>query len=335
MVQPLAEIMTWDDEEWEKFVHDWLIVCKSNIYPWNERIGGAGDKGRDVIGFKTDPNNSDYAWDNYQCKLYSKRLSFSDVVVEFGKLIYFTMIDDYPVPDTYFFVAPYDLSTALSNLLKNSNNLREKIRKVWDQSIASKISSKKVILLDDQLNDYITGFDFSIFYSLPLSRILNDIFNTHLYFKYFNELYVVRKIPTEVPVYDPSKEAVYVSALIDVYAEHSKAIYSSFSDLPDPYNRHFNNSRNEFYFASSLEVFMREVFKEDNFRVLKSYIASSIEPLLYEDYDSSFKKCNEVLKHATLTSISHSILSNLCEVPDRKGVCHHLINDGEISWKIK
>ncbi|EPT8269535.1 hypothetical protein ACVS21_005321, partial [Escherichia coli] len=30
MSQPLSEILTWDDEQWEVFVHDWLIVCKSD-----------------------------------------------------------------------------------------------------------------------------------------------------------------------------------------------------------------------------------------------------------------------------------------------------------------
>ncbi|EOP6498569.1 hypothetical protein NIO60_RS26295, partial [Escherichia coli] len=52
MSQPLSEILTWDDEQWEVFVHDWLIVCKSDDYPWSERLGGAGDKGRDVVGYK-------------------------------------------------------------------------------------------------------------------------------------------------------------------------------------------------------------------------------------------------------------------------------------------
>lgn len=56
MSQPLSEILTWDDEQWEVFVHDWLIVCKSDDYPWSERLGGAGDKGRDVVGYKSDPN---------------------------------------------------------------------------------------------------------------------------------------------------------------------------------------------------------------------------------------------------------------------------------------
>ncbi|EOQ5990201.1 hypothetical protein CU769_RS27235, partial [Escherichia coli] len=47
-----------------------------------------------------------------------------------------------------------------------------------------KITKKIDIPLDDEIKKYIEDFDFSIFYSLPLSLILNDIANTHLYFKY-------------------------------------------------------------------------------------------------------------------------------------------------------
>ncbi len=35
-----------------------------------------------------------------------KSLGFSDVVVEFGKLIYFTLNGDYPIPQKYFLWHP-------------------------------------------------------------------------------------------------------------------------------------------------------------------------------------------------------------------------------------
>lgn len=72
-----------------------------------------------------------------------------------------------------------------------------------------KITKKIDIPLDDEIKKYIEDFDFSIFYSLPLSLILNDIANTHLYFKYFNELYVVRIPPNEIPTYN-SKKSLYM-----------------------------------------------------------------------------------------------------------------------------
>ncbi|EEC8367993.1 TPA: hypothetical protein ACHKAD_004561, partial [Escherichia coli] len=102
-----------------------------------------------------------------------------------------------------------------------------------------KITKKIDIPLDDEIKKYIEDFDFSIFYSLPLSLILNDIANTHLYFKYFNELYVVRIPPNEIPTYNSKKESVYVNALLQAYSEHGNKTYSSFLELDDPYRRHF------------------------------------------------------------------------------------------------
>lgn len=334
MEKPLAKIMTWDDATWEEFVHDWLAECHSQNYFSHERLGGTGDKGRDVVGYVTDPNIDDYTWHNYQCKFYSNRLSFSDVVTEFGKIIYFTYIGDFPSPEKYYFVAPKDLSTALSELLKKPNLLKNKILEVWDESISKKISSNKVIALDLDINNYINSFDFNIFYSLPLSKILSEISKTPLYFKYFNELYYARQIPVTAPEYDHSIESVYVGQLLGVYSEVSNEGSLNLNCLKSPYDKHFNKCRNDFYFASSLSRYMRDSFKEDNFKILKSYISSSIESILYNDYKNSFERCNAILSHASLTNISHPILSKICEAPDKKGICHHIINDGDLTWII-
>ncbi|TEW92569.1 hypothetical protein D5R38_06125 [Serratia marcescens] len=334
MTKPLAIIMNWDDATWEEFIHDWLIECHLEKYVAHERLGGAGDKGRDVVGFVTDPHDDYYIWHNYQCKFYSSRLKFSEVASEFGKLIYFTMSGDFPVPEKYYFVSPLDLSTSFSELLRNPNALKEKILRTWDKSIGHKITSKDVIKLDDDLVKYIQSFSFDIFYSLPLSRILSEIARTPLYFKYFNQIFHARQLPSSTPDYDPKIESVYVGQLLEVYSEVSPAGRMDLTNLITPYNRHFSGCRNDFYFASSLSRYMRDSFVEDNFKVLKSYISSSIESVLYKSYNNSFERCNDILNHASLTNISHPVLSKICEVPDKKGICHHMINDGELQWKI-
>ncbi|WP_145586317.1 ABC-three component system protein, partial [Yersinia kristensenii] len=330
MSKPLATIMTWDDATWEEFIHDWLIECRSLDYVAHERLGGAGDKGRDIVGFITDPHKKDYIWHNYQCKFYANRLSFSDVIVEFGKLIFFTKSGDFPVPEKYYFVAPKDLSTAFSELLRDSNLLKTKILDVWDESISKKITSKRSILLTQDLSDYINNFNFNIFYSLPLSKILNDITKTPLYFKYFGEIFYAREFPAVAPVYDPSIESVYVGQLLNIYSEVSPSKDINLANLGMPFNNHFRGCRNDFYFASSLSRYMRDSFIEDNFKILKSYISSSIESVLYKIHINSFDRCNDILNQASLTNISHPVLSKICEVPDKKGICHHMINDGEL-----
>ncbi|WP_447880594.1 ABC-three component system protein [Serratia fonticola] len=334
MTKPFAIIMSWDDAIWEEFIHDWLIECHCGEYVAHERLGGAGDKGRDVVGFVTDPHHDDYIWHNYQCKFYSSVLNFSEVASEFGKLIYFTMNGFFPVPEKYYFVSPLDLSTSFSELLRNPISLKEKILSSWDKTISRKITSTNEIKLDDNLIKHIESFNFNIFYSLPLSGILNEIAKTPLYFKYFNQMFHARQFPPATPDYDPKVESVYVGQLLDIYSEVSSVGKMDLGNLITPYNRHFSGCRNDFYFASSLSRYIRDSFVEDNFKVLKSYISSSIESVLYKTYNNSFERCNDILSHASLTNISHPILSKICEVPDKKGICHHMINDGELQWKI-
>ncbi|CNF73389.1 Uncharacterised protein [Yersinia bercovieri] len=332
MGKPLGTILTWNDEIWEEFVHDWLCQCYSDIYVGHQRLGGTGDKGRDVVGYLTDPNQDLYEWNNFQCKFYKKRINFSHVADEFGKLLFFTKNKSYPAPSKYFFVGPYDLSTSFSDLLKKPEELKSKIIEVWDVAIKNKVSKSFSVPLDEEMLAHVNSFDFSIFYSMPLAQILKDISLTYLYFKYFNELYGTRVIPKDIPEFNSKVESVYVNELLGVYSQVKSISIEKIDELPYPYNMHFNSCRNDFFFASSLERYMRDSFIEDNFRFLKTCISSSVQSILFKSHGSAYDKCNEVLAHASLTHISNELLTKLCEAPDKKGICHHLINDGEMKW---
>ncbi|CAJ1801983.1 ABC-three component system protein [Aeromonas dhakensis] len=332
MAKPLATIMTWDDETWEEFIHDWLIECHAKDYIYHERLGGAGDKGRDIVGYKTNPNISGYTWHNYQCKFYNDRLSYSDVASEFGKLIFFSKRGDFPPPERYYFVAPKDLSTKFSELLKNTSELKTRILDSWDKSISKKITTSETVPLTADLKTYINNFDFTIFHSIPLSKILMEISRTPLYYKYLGELYIAREAPKVTPEYNHELESVYVGQLLKIYSSQLKLESLNIDHLKKPYDNHFKGCRNDFYFASSLSRYIRDSFEEDNFSILKTYIRSSIESVLYDFYNSPFERCNKILNQASLTAISHPILTKICEVPDKKGICHHLINDGDLEW---
>jgi hypothetical protein len=47
-------------------------------------------------------------------------------MVEFGKIIYFSFLGEYPIPQNYYFVAPKDCGTKLSNLLNEPDKLKKK-----------------------------------------------------------------------------------------------------------------------------------------------------------------------------------------------------------------
>jgi hypothetical protein len=67
-IAPAVRIRTYHDREWEEFVEEWVHSLRDR-YARAERVGGAGDMGRDVVATKADGG-----WDNYQCKHYARRL---------------------------------------------------------------------------------------------------------------------------------------------------------------------------------------------------------------------------------------------------------------------
>ena len=62
-VMPIDRVHIMDEDTFEQFVTEWLYGCKKSQYEVVQRIGGAGDKGRDVIA-----KNKDGSIDVYQCK---------------------------------------------------------------------------------------------------------------------------------------------------------------------------------------------------------------------------------------------------------------------------
>ena len=50
-ISPINKIKIMEENEFEQFTLEWIYGCKSSLYASVFRIGGAGDKGRDVIGY--------------------------------------------------------------------------------------------------------------------------------------------------------------------------------------------------------------------------------------------------------------------------------------------
>ena len=49
-------------------------------------------------------------------------------------------------------------------------------------------------------------------------------------------------------------------------------------------------------------------------------------------YDNSFKKVKSVENEAGKLVIDSNPLKEICRPIDKKGLCHHLVNDNKISW---
>jgi len=118
-VSPALLLQSYDDSDWEVFVQEWNISY-TNKYHLVDRIGGAGDMGRDVIGYFGEPSDPTTQWDNFQCKGYGEPLQTSHIWIELGKLCYFTWTGAYSCPRRYLQVSNTS-RLRLGSKLRNSD----------------------------------------------------------------------------------------------------------------------------------------------------------------------------------------------------------------------
>ena len=103
IIPPERYLIALPDEELEKFAYEWGLLKRG--YFQVERFSGAGDMGRDVVGYLT-KDRHEGEWHNYQCKQYGKAVPLEVGLRELGKVLYFAHQGEFTAPTKYVFVAP-------------------------------------------------------------------------------------------------------------------------------------------------------------------------------------------------------------------------------------
>ncbi len=331
-IDPIHRIKLMSPDEWETLTEEWLDM-KSEYY-LIEQIGGAGDMGRDVIAYIDNPkdNPTNYEWDCYQCKHYNKPLAPSDIWTEFGKVIYYTFIEEFPIPNTYYFVAPQGIGMSLSSLLQDNIKLKEAIKEVWGKYCQDEITKIKSIPLSDELLVYFNAFDFSIFDKIIPKTIVEE------HKKHSNHLPkfgggLPSRIAIEIPPLEKDKKLRYVEQLVKAYDSDSTSVIEEVEHIESSkYDRHFKDSRKSFYKAEELRALTRDNLTEQVFEDFKEDVYDGIINKSEEDFDNGYKKVKEVESEASKIIIDSNPLTEACRPADKKGACHHLVNDEKISW---
>jgi hypothetical protein len=330
---PWKMIQTYSSDEWEEFIEEWSEGFNP---PYSQvvRLGGAGDKGRDIIGYIGDPTDNQSELDIYQCKHYDHALRPTDIYVELGKLCVFTYKNEYKIPRRYRFVAPCGVGTKLHDLLKKPDVLRQELINKWDQYCRKEISDFEEIFLDGDLKTYIESFDFKIVWFLTPHEVLNQ----HQSTKYWHRRFKIdpperpenESIPCELQPY----ELIYTKCLLDAYADHLKQPVESVNTLKEMPKlfRHFQRSRGCFFAAEALARFSRDNFEPGAFELIKRHIFDGIIDITEINHSDGYQCVLEVTKAATLMPLPKSDLLPFIGPADKKGVCHHLANDEVIVW---
>ena len=336
-IHPLKAVHTYDASDFETFIHEWMIghLKKEGKYKSIYKLGGANDKGRDILAF-VDANKT--IVDYYQCKHYDAPLTPSDVWVEMGKLCVHTYTKQIPFPRKYYFLAPRDIGPKLSDLLQGDKDvLRQQLIKNWTKYCENSISSSS-IPLDKPLLAYISKMDFDVFETKPILEIIQEHSGTVWAPFRFGGGLKMRSSVSETPSMIHIRENQYIHQLLLGYAQRIKKTILKVVDLL-PYNKessHLIRQRNAFYSAEHLRIHARESLPEehDEFEKLKKDVFDGVINTVEKEYADPIEKVDAVVDRAMELPTEGNLLSGQIRTLDKHGVCHHLVNDGKIHWKL-
>lgn len=332
-IAPIEKVYIMDEDSFEQFTLEWLYGCKKAKYSSIRKIGGAGDKGRDIIAYYRD-NSVDY----YQCKHYNNALYPTNYYLELGKLCYYTYRKEISVPKAYYIVASNDVGSSLQDLIDNPLNLLSCLLENWDTYCKTKVTKTVEINLDKPFLDYMRSFDFSIIKTYPMAQVVDEYLNTI----YGNIRFGGRRInlPTSILPSNSIEldEMAYIAALLEAYSDELKIQIDTTKSLEayDKYFKHLNRQRKDYYSAETIRRFVRDTLTDSQqFNVLKEEIYNGIIDIHEQDYDSGYKRLVADLQQASITNTSKCLLDSKLHCignSERKGVCHMLVNDSKLKW---
>lgn len=329
---PLERLDTMNSASWEQFTLE-LVTAWKKEYRKVVRCGGGGDKGRDVIAYLEN------GWENFQCKFYSSRLSVAEAIVEIGKTVHYTYIKDYPFPQRYYFVSSQGCSVDLMDCFsdKTGKKLKDELFSRWDQSCSRTITKRKIIQMDDSLRAYIDTLDFTIFNDIPPLRLIEIHKKTPYHSILFGNAPARKrpqppKAPSEV---DWATEQTYVLALEKAFEQNQEILNGKSAQSRDMFEKELTSARNNFYSAEALDKFSRDWLPVDRFQDLKDECHEAISSTVSLEMVNGYTRYFKVNEQAVRVEYSSHPLALFMKTQDKKGLCHHLVNDGRIEWVAK
>jgi len=330
LVSPTDRLKLMDEDTFEDFILEWAFYLKGKYVKVYQRPG-SGDKGRDVIA-----KINDKEYDTYQCKHYADPITPVDVYLEFGKLCYYTYIDEYKIPNKFYIVSPKGIGPKLGLLIEKPDKLREELIKNWEKYCSTKITTIE-IKLEDKFLEYVKSFDFSIIDTIEPLELIEQFKDTSYYsMRFGGGLQKKRLAIPKAGEIDLSKEINYVQQLYQAYSDYLKNPITTFTELTS-YSElfeHFKRQRDNFYSAESLEQFSRDVLPPEikAFDELKDEIFEQVVDVYDSDYSHGYERLKKTIDAAKKSEYSSSPLHSELKAQDKSGICHHLANENRLIW---
>lgn len=333
-IAPIDRLKIFSDKQFEEMVNEWAYSYLRNQYTSVYLLGGSGDKGRDIIAYY---DSSKEKADIYQCKHYKSPLTPTEYWIEFGKLCYYTFINDYKIPVNYYIVASQGVGQKLRSYIDTPKNINKGLIDNWDKYCKTEITKEKEIILDFTFKSYIEAFDFSIVHDIEPIKLLDQYRQTK-WFKYrFGGGIPKRPKPEKPPIVigNEEKKLGYIKELVNVYYEYTDGRLKDLDGLKKDYMLfdHFSRHREDYYCAQSLKRFSRDEFVGEPYEEAKNEIFRSVIDICNKKHSNSFERVNQTTSEARKISLDGNELGKV-NPSDKSGMCHELVNDSKLKWVI-
>jgi hypothetical protein len=337
-IDPEQRIKGYSEDEFENFIREWAFYrgqLADKRYVQVGRFGGAGDMGRDVVGY-LDPVATNGRLDIFQCKHYGHGLQPGEVWGEIGKLLYYTFIKAFAVPDLYRFVCPHDVGPELGRLFENPETLRANIIAVWAEKIEKNITKKRPIQLEGVFLDYVKVFDFSVISYKPIHEIIVEHKTTIRYAPRFGGGLIIKRSPDlRPPTVIADHEQRYVEKLIRAYQDHSGNAVT-LTMLDGSQQKHLDRSRERYFCAETLRLDVRDNLPEGvTFEQVQDQVFDAVIDIAEDkSHPNGLARVDAVTNHAGNYVVQDHALKSYVNVKVLKGVCHQLANANEdrLTW---
>lgn len=330
-IPPLKRLKIFDSDQWEDITLELVSYWKTQ-YENVVRCGGGGDMGRDVISYS---NFSTKTWENFQCKHYKNPLNLSQALLEIGKVLYYSFIGKFTVPQMYYFVAPLGVSTDLLTHLMDGEKLKSELIIRWDKCCKTKITSKKSdnIELEGDLLKFIQEINFDLFTHIPPIKIIELHSKTRFHSQRFGTVHKKRPLLPIPPGEVADCEAVYISELLKAFrdAEGKNIKWETLKTNRD-YKEEYDSARKNFYAAENLEKFSRDWLPEGCYQDLLNECYESISSTVKSAFNHGYARYLATNTQASLVNYVSHPLSHYIKIQDKKGMCHQLVNFDRITW---
>ncbi|HIE0919621.1 hypothetical protein JY436_02615 [Serratia marcescens] len=335
-IAPLDRLAQFSAAEFERFTLEWASEYLAGQQYVNEvqQRGGAGDKGRDIVVWLDPSDTVPRRWHLYQCKHYDANLGFSKAGIEIAKVLHYTFIKDYTVPEEYYFVTHRGVTSPFQDLLDDPKKLKHKILSEWT-TFSKSITAKHSIDLTPDLERYIKEFDFSIFHAKQPIEILTEHSETSFHLMVFGVPLIERDPPATPPSSVAPIETVYIDQLFSVISEDIKIKVRDFVDFQSSIShaKLFERSRITFYCAEGLKELARDqMANQEFFNSLLVEFDDGLYHYTSELTGTSLLRLKNTVKAAQTLQLGAHPLAIHVTSKDREGMCHQLANTNLINW---